>query len=113
MDDLYIADRYIAKARSAADRGVEFTLSFTSFKNLMRAKRCYYTGVEFVSGKDSKIHRTIDRKDHSLGYVKGNVVACTKAANVLKSLIENPELGMTIGQAYDVVSKFKRDVGVK
>ena len=42
--DAYCAESYLIKMQSCQQRGVEFKLNFTSFKNLMRAKKCYYTG---------------------------------------------------------------------
>ena len=78
MDDLTIARKYISKAQKARNSGIEFNLSFVSFRNLMVAKKCKYTGIGLTetcadrpaSGSD----RTIDRIDNSLGYIAGNVV---------------------------------------
>lgn len=97
-EDISIARRYMSKADNARTRGIEFGLSFTAFKNLMRAKKCYYTGVELtqpISKNGMKsTDRTIDRIDSTKGYVSGNVVACCHAANQMKAMWEgNPSMG--------------------
>ena len=48
--DTYCAKSYLSKIQSCKQRGIEFKLNFTSFKNLMRAKKCYYTGVTLTRG---------------------------------------------------------------
>ena len=89
--DIKLALKYLAKARNAEDRGIEFDISITTFKNLMRAKRCKYTGIEMTmatSGTQKPTDKTIDRIDSTKGYVVGNVVACCHAANQVKSFWE-------------------------
>ena len=94
MDDLLIAQKYIAKAAMAKQAGHDFTMSFTSYKNIMRAKRCAYTGITMTAKRAGKSIRetdmTLDRVDNKLGYVSGNVVAACHGANQLKSLMEAP-----------------------
>lgn len=94
MDDLTMAKKYINKAHGAQSSGISFLLSFTSYKNLMQAKKCGYTGIELTSPRSGEnirsTDRTIDRIDNSLGYVKGNVVAVCSSANKMKALWENP-----------------------
>jgi hypothetical protein len=94
--DLYCAKHLAWKAENAKKRGIEFDLSFQSMKNLMGAKRCYYTGIILTksSGKEANGELrlsdfTIDRIDGSKGYVKGNVVACCHAANQMKNQFES------------------------
>ncbi len=83
-----VARKYIEKMQNAKNRGVEFDLTLTSMKNLVKAKRCYYTGVELTVGTGLPTDMSIDRVDNSLGYVKGNVVACCQGANRIKGLME-------------------------
>jgi hypothetical protein len=85
-NDVVVANSYVAKARSSQDRGLEFSISFTSFKNMCRARKCYFTGLPLTPDTF-----TIDRIDASKGYVTGNVVACHQQFNNLKSLIENKQ----------------------
>lgn len=85
-NDVLIAKAYVSKASSSRDRGIDFTLSFTSFKNMCKAKKCYFTGLPLTSDTF-----TIDRIDSNKPYEHGNVVACHKEFNSLKSLFENPQ----------------------
>jgi repressor of nif and glnA expression len=89
--DLYVAKKMSAKAQNARDRGIEFSLSFASMRNLLKAQNCYYTGLKMTKPTGTKqvgSDLTIDRIDASKGYIKGNVVACCYAANQLKSQVE-------------------------
>lgn len=113
MNDLDIARRYIRKAENAKLKGVEFKLSLTSFKNMMRAQKCAYTGIQMTTGKrgDMKLKasdRTIDRIDCKKGYVPGNVVACCHAANNLKSMFENGNTFLTTKQARKILDALDR-----
>lgn len=114
MDDLEIARRYLRKADNANRRGVEFTLTFQGYKNLILAKKCRYTGIELTRssgpGTAKPTDHTIDRVDSTRGYVKGNVVACCHAANSAKAVFENPDTNaLNINGAYRVL-KATRDI---
>ena len=92
--DLYCARHLQWKADNAKRRGIEFNLTFTSMKNLMSAKKCYYTGILLTksTGKEGELKLsdfTIDRIDGSKGYIKGNVVACCHGANKMKNEFES------------------------
>jgi hypothetical protein len=92
--DLYAAKHLVWKAENAKKRGIEFSLTHTSMKNLLGAKRCFYTGIPLTksTGKEAELKLsdfTIDRIDGSKGYVKGNVVACCHAANQMKNQFES------------------------
>jgi len=82
--DLMAANKYLAKCQNAKSKGHEFSISFTSMKNMLRAKKCYYTGLPLTLDTV-----TIDRIDNSRGYCVGNVVSCHTSVNSLKGLIEN------------------------
>ncbi len=106
MNDEGLARAYLNKSRSSKDRGIQFTLSLLSFANLMRSKKCAYTGIlltDPVKGKKGKgvvsrgTDRTIERLDNTKGYEKGNVIAVCYAANTLKNLVcEIPNRSMEI-----------------
>ena len=107
--DIYAAKKYINKIKHASDSGIEFSLSLFEFKRIVSKKLCFYTGVIMSkpigesSAKDSDL--TLDRIDNSKGYVSGNVVACTKAANNIKAIWENPKFSITVENARDVAQK--------
>lgn len=71
--------------RSATLRNIEFNLDDDDVRIILERKTCYYTGARFKDNTD--YHRTVDRIDNKLGYVKGNVVACTLGANKIKNFI--------------------------
>lgn len=77
-----LADKYLQLFRSSVKRGKEFNLTLKDVHNILQQKTCYYTGTVFEESGPNM--RTVDRVDNSLGYVKGNVVACTLAANQAK-----------------------------
>ena len=83
--DLTLAKWYVIKADQSLLRGIEFDLGLLAFRNIAKSKKCYYTGLPLC--RDTL---TIDRVDNTLGYVRGNVVACHKAFNQLKAVVENP-----------------------
>lgn len=91
--DLYCAKHLTWKSENAKKRGIQFDLSFTSMKNLMKAKRCFYTGIILTkstgNGEMRLSDATIDRIDVTKGYTSGNVVACCHAANQMKNQFES------------------------
>jgi len=113
MDDLTIARKYISKASKANHDGYEFKLSFTSFKNMMRSKKCKATGLTLTNpkkdGSRKFTDRSIDRLDNKKGYVKGNVVALCSGANTLKAMFENDQNPLTPEMAIKV-AKFTKKI---
>lgn len=80
--------------QSAKDRKKEFNLTLEDIRKLLLTKKCYYLDCpleEYDSSlpdsKHSPNERTIDRIDNTLGYVSGNVVACSRKANQLKNIV--------------------------
>ena len=84
MDDIQIAAKFVAKAKSSSDRNIPFMLSFSEYKRLLKTKKCYYTGVELTFEKNQPNSFTIDRIDADRGYVPGNCVACSYIMNQKK-----------------------------
>ena len=98
MHDLIIASKFVQKANRAEQAGHSFDLTFNQFKKLMNIKKCYYTGITLVeNGRNPPVKesRTIDRLDSTKGYVAGNVVACSRASNQLKSIWEGGDTYLT------------------
>jgi len=118
MKDVDVARKYLTKYNNAKAGGHEFTISLTSFKNMMRAKRCAYTGVlltEPTHKKALSTDRTIDRIDNRLGYVSGNVVACSAWINSLKSVLEDESSKLNLEQIEMFTRNFRSKMkkGVK
>jgi hypothetical protein len=93
--DEYVARYYLNKIKKSAERGIEFKLSLTQVKNILRAKKCQLTGIPLThtksidKGTQANSDVTIDRLDCSLPYQKGNVTAVAHIANQIKSVFEN------------------------
>lgn len=111
MDDVKLAGKFITKASNARQRGIPFTLSFQGYKNLMRAKKCFYTGITLSDVDGAPDQRTIDRINANRPYEAGNVVACCKAFNGLKGQMERdgsiylPNFQKAIGKMFKAVNK--------
>jgi hypothetical protein len=110
MTDLQVAKKMMNLYNSANSRGIEFALSFASVRNLMKAKRCYYSGLLLTKqrGKAKATDMTVDRLDSSKGYVKGNVVACCSAVNQFKSVFEDDNNIITADIARAILKKTKQ-----
>ena len=88
--DRYLVNYYMNKLDSCKKRGIAFNLTFTQVKNLMRAKKCQYTGVAlthtpFATQTQRDTDVTIERIDSRKPYETGNVCAISFAANQAKS----------------------------
>ncbi|CAH7427580.1 conserved hypothetical protein [Vibrio chagasii] len=100
---LYVAQKYTSLHKSAAKRGLDFTLSLFDLDSLLRNATCHFTGEKLVhfqhniddveSGKITlpDNYLTIDRLDSDLGYIEGNVVLCGLATNKLKDRMSNED----------------------
>lgn len=109
FEDIYAAKKYLKQIERAKQKGFDFNLSLSEFKRIISRKTCFYTGVKMNKpiGENSKDFHdlTLDRIDSSKGYITGNVVACTRAANNLKAIWENPEFKMSVEDARNVALK--------
>ena len=81
----YIANKFLQVKNNAKERGIPFNLKLYDVRNLLRRKTCVYTKRKFQPSGDYKL--TFDRKDHTKGYTKDNVVACSYWANQAKNNI--------------------------
>ena len=92
--ELKVAYKYVKLKQSAKDRGLDFEITLSDLKRVLKAKRCYYTGKSistwYKSDNDSKL--TIDRIDNDKGYVTGNIVACSKKFNQRKGNLTIEEI---------------------
>lgn len=79
--DIDVVKKYNAVMNGAKSRNLDFDVSFSEFKKVYNTKKCYYTGKKLIHGYNF----SIDRVDNSKGYISGNIVACDKDFNTLKS----------------------------
>lgn len=86
MTDLEIAKRLVRTEQSATNREYDFDLTFNQLKKLLHTKRCYITGVPLqTEHEQNPDYLTLERLDNDLGYVHGNVVACSLHMNKRKA----------------------------
>lgn len=90
ISDLDVAKKMLKIFQSAVDRNLEFDLSFETVKSLLLYPSCFYTGKKFE--EEGAFGRSFDRIDSNLGYVEGNVVACTVEINQKKANLSFEEI---------------------
>ena len=84
--ELKVANKYLSIRNRCKEKGIPFGLTLLGVKNLLKAKRCFYTGKPFTSRDALTVERIIPEK----GYVTGNVVAVRLKVNQAKADI-SPE----------------------
>lgn len=109
----FVAEYYVNKAKSAAERQLPWKISLLSFRNMMRTTVCPYTGVLLTkpnlhAPKPTDI--TIDRIDNTKGYIPGNVMAISRQANNFKSIFENPKYPLDMGTAQVALGRMHKRV---
>lgn len=102
LTDLEVAKKMLNLKQSADSRNIKFDLSFATLKELMGQKKCFYTGRILETKGDFSL--SIDRIDNKLGYVEGNVVACTVDINRKKTDITIDEIELI----YKAIQKAKK-----
>ena len=88
-------------------RGVEFKLSFRSFKRLIAAD-CHYCGAApagvWKNGKKTRsyhlLYNGVDRKDNQKGYVPRNCVPACKRCNFAKARLTKEEFLDMVKEVY-------------
>lgn len=89
--DIYVARYYLSKLQNAKQRNLEFRLTLTQVRNMLRTKVCPLTKVPMTHAKGEAClatDLTIDRIDAAKGYVPGNVMAMSRRANSVKSYFD-------------------------
>lgn len=121
MRDVDIAKLYLQKAQSAKARKIHFDLPLLSFCNLLKTKRCKYTGISLTEPEKNQkkgsiprgTDRTFERIDNTKGYIKGNVIVVCHAANQLKNIVcEKPGAVMNVGHLVKMVKKLEKEAKV-
>lgn len=111
--EIFVADFYKSKSQSAIDRELAWGLSIVSLRNLLRAKVCPYTGLVLTVPRQSHPKHsdiTIDRIDSTKGYIPGNVMAISRAANNFKSIFENPQYPLDMQTAAIALVRINKQV---
>lgn len=112
-----VAQKYINKVDSSRKRGLEFSLSIADFRKLLLRKRCAYTGVAMTihrgCNQQNNTDLTIERIDNKIGYVRGNVISVCAAANKVKSVFEDPNTFLSVGDAIKMFTNLSKIKAVK
>lgn len=82
--DIKLAKAYTNKITNARQSGKVFAITFETYKEVMTASHCFYSGQKFTD----TCTPTLERINPFLGYELGNVVAVTNKANQQKSLLD-------------------------
>lgn len=93
LDNLALQRKYSAKKKNAAERGINFSLTFNEYKNVFDTNNgyCDYSGMlmsfdhNFRTGEVPANYATLDRVDGSIGYVLSNLALCRKDSNSVKA----------------------------
>jgi len=85
VTDIRVAEKLIRTNTGAKKRKIDFDLSFSKVKALMKAKKCFFTGVLLNDVENDPSKFTIDRLDNDRGYVDDNVVAASLRINKIKA----------------------------
>ena len=97
---MYICKRMARIINSGESRGIEVNLTFAELKKVLKTKKCFFTGVELDYIENTPNQLTVDRLDNDLGYVNGNIVACSKEFNEIKG-------NLTLSQIEILYTKLK------
>jgi hypothetical protein len=84
LSKLHVVSKYKSVLERAIRKGIDFNLDLEDVEKLLNTPNCYYTNQLF-DDKVQALTQTFDRVDSTIGYVKGNVVACTFQVNELKN----------------------------
>ena len=90
LSDLEVAKKMLKIYQSAVDRKLDLDLSFETVRSLLIEPTCYYTNKPFE--ETGNFARSFDRVNSDLGYIEGNVVACTVDINSKKSNLSFEEI---------------------
>lgn len=77
---------------NARKRKLEFDLELS---DIIVPTHCCYLGVELTYNKEDHRNQnyfSVDRRDNSRGYIKGNIEVCSKLANTMKNCATKEQL---------------------
>lgn len=103
--DKFLGAKLTRIKMSARKRGYTFDLDREYFFNCYREQEglCYYTKVPLSINKEDIFNlMSIDRKDNSKGYIKGNIVFCCMGINSMK-------FNYTSEQVFDFIKLIKQN----
>lgn len=94
--DIEVAKKLIQIQQSAISRNIQFAMTFNEVKKVLNQKKCFFTEIELNNIVNDPHQRTFDRIDNTVGYIDGNVVACTKYFNGVKGDITLDQIRLLV-----------------
>jgi hypothetical protein len=91
VTDALVVKKFSQLQNSATSRNISFEMSLKKIRTLLTAKKCYFTGIEFIEDHPL-FKRSMDRVDSEDGYFDNNVVPCIAYINQLKGSISYREI---------------------
>lgn len=93
LDNLALQRKYSAKKKNAAERGINFDITFKEYCHIFNTNNgyCDYSGMlmsfdhNFRTGEVPSNYATLDRVDGAIGYTLSNLVLCRKDSNTVKA----------------------------
>lgn len=85
--------RFSQFLNSTKRRKIDCGLSIDEYFKYQSIQLCQLTGMPLVCGKTGRISfntRTLERVDHNLGYVNGNILVVCHSLNKAKAKYEDP-----------------------
>jgi len=79
--DAKISNRWAGLKSKCKFRGIELSLTFEQYTELVEHKLCTYCGASLEKSRGA----SLDRVDSAKGYILGNCVPCCYLCNVMKS----------------------------
>lgn len=95
-NDANVATKLLHIKENAERRDLEFTLSFSHLKSILRRKTCYYTGRKFANNPQAAM--SVERIRNSEGYTDENTVVVCSIINTLRNDLTLEELDRMVKQ---------------
>lgn len=95
-DDVNVAKKLLQIEENAERRGLEFSLSFSHLKQILRRKTCFYTGRKF--GNSPQHAQSVERIRNNEGYTDDNTVVVCSIVNRLRADLTLKELDSMVKQ---------------
>lgn len=104
--DTRMSLKYNSTYTKCKEQDIIFNISFSDYKKIHLRKTCFYTGVTLELNTIN--HPTIDRITPELGYVKHNLVVCSKIVNNLKGDLSINEIKALSLVTSDLLEAFNK-----
>jgi len=109
--EAYLQDRITSIKTKRGDKGFDIDLEYILYIYNKQEGLCIYTGTEMITKKGvGLLDNTLsfDRINSEKGYIKGNVVLCTKKINVCKSNLNQETFKEWMPNLYKRFNKINR-----